>query len=161
MKIFLSYASEDRNEEEPIYYELINSGHTVFFDRRSLPPAKDFTSQIRKAVSRSNLMVFLISPNSVHSSSYTLTELKFSEEKWKHPKGYILPVMIRSTDYKIIPSYLKAISVLEPTGNAAAEVAAWVARFQRKRFSSTVARLGSTQRHRGWATGALVVQSLR
>jgi hypothetical protein len=138
MKIFLSYASEDINEVAPTYYELINSGNSVFFDKKNLPPAKDFNSAIRKAVRECKLMIFFISPDSVHPASFTLTELKFAEEKWKHPKEHVLPVMIRDTKYETIPSYLKAVNILKPSGNTAAEVAAWVSGLQRKRIKVRV-----------------------
>ena len=71
-------------------------------------------------------MVFLISPHSVDDNSYTLTELKFARQKWAHPKARLLPVMVGKTDWDRIPSYLKAVTVLTPAGNVAAEVIAAV-----------------------------------
>ncbi len=126
MKIFLSYASEDRRDAESIYYKLLNADHTVFFDRRSLSPGKEFDSEIKKEINESDLFIFFISPNSVDASSYTLTELKFAEEKWKHPKSGVLPVMLTATDFNDIPGYLSAVTFFEPQGNMAAEVAAHV-----------------------------------
>lgn len=127
MKIFLSYSSTDQNIVEPVYYELLNSGHEVFIDRKSLLPAEEFNSVIRKSVHKSDLFIFMISPDSVKKSAYTHTELRFAEEKWPHPKGHVLPVMLQPTDYALIPNYLKAINILESEGNLAAEVGAWVA----------------------------------
>lgn len=126
MKIFLSYASEDRREAESIYYKLVNADHTIFFDRRSLSPGKEFDSEIKREINESDLFIFLISPNSVDASSYTLTELKFAEEKWKHPKNGVLPVMLTATDYNNIPGYLSAVTFFEAHGNMAAEVAAHI-----------------------------------
>ena len=123
MKIFLSYAAEDRTLIEPIYYALVKN-HTVFFDRKSLPGGDDFDERIRKAIRRSDLMVFCITPNSTDQGSYSLTELKFAEKKWIHPKGHVLPIMAKKTSYDAIPSYLKAVTVLEAAGNLAAEAAA-------------------------------------
>ncbi len=123
MKIFLSYAAEDRTLIEPIYYALVKN-HTVFFDRKSLPEGDDFDERIRNAIRKSDLIVFCISPNSTDKGSYTLTELKFAEKKWTHPKGRILPIMVKETSYDAIPSYLKAVTVLEAAGNLAAEAAA-------------------------------------
>lgn len=56
--------------------------------------------------------------------SYALTELKYARQKWPDPRHRVLPVMIERTAYDQIPNYLKAITVLEPEGNVAAEVAA-------------------------------------
>jgi len=72
------------------------------------------------------LFIFLISPESVASGSFALTELAFARKKWKHPKGHVLPVMLARTQLKRIPRYLTAVTFLEPQGDVAAEVAASV-----------------------------------
>jgi hypothetical protein len=131
MKIFLSYASEDKHLVEPIYYALVEK-HTVFFDRKSLPPGGNFDTQISKAIQDSDLFIYCISPNAVACGSYTLSEVKFAEKKWTHPKKHILPVMLLETSYAEIPSYIKAVTVLETTGNIAAEVAESVRGMGRK-----------------------------
>jgi hypothetical protein len=51
MRVFLSYASEDRELVEPIVLALRAQGHSVFFDRDDLPPAEEFDGRIRKAES--------------------------------------------------------------------------------------------------------------
>jgi tetratricopeptide (TPR) repeat protein len=128
MRIFLSYASEDKDSAEQVYLALIPAGHQVFFDRAKLPPGGDFNSRIRQAVRESDLLIFLISPHSVARSSYALTELSFARDKWPHPLKSVLPVMLRETEFGSIPNYLKAITVLEPQGNVAAEVVDWLVR---------------------------------
>jgi TIR domain len=122
MRVFLSHASEDRDAAEQIYLVLVKAGHDVFFDRSELPAGGDYNTRIQEAVYECELFIFLISPNSVARSSYALTELKFAREKRQHPEGYVLPVMVRETSYDLIPNYLKAVSILEPEGNTAAEV---------------------------------------
>lgn len=122
MKIFLSYASEDKNLAEPVYYALVNDGHEVFFDRTSLPPGGDYNSNIRKEIDKCELFIFLISGYSV-TKKYTQTELKFAEKRWRSPKGAILPVMLAKTNYEAVPNYLKSITIFETSGNIAAEVA--------------------------------------
>lgn len=138
MKIFLSYAAEDRTIVEPIYYALVGD-YTVFFDRNSLPEGDNFDERIRKAIRKSDLIIFCISPNSTDQGAYTLTELKFAEKKWAHPKGRVLPIMIKETNFDNIPSYLKAVTVLEAAGNAAAEVAARINEIGKRRKMRQVA----------------------
>lgn len=128
MKIFLSYASEEAQTAEEIQLALTGSGHDVFFDRTSLPAGGDYNARIRKAIEDSDGMIFLISAHSVAKGSYALTELKFAREKWEHPRGCVMPVMAMPTDYDKIPVFLKAVTILEPEGNIAAEVAAEVER---------------------------------
>lgn len=121
--VFISYASEDRRFAEDIQLALTGLGYRVFFDKESLPAGGDFHSRIRSEIAESDLLIFLISPDSVTGGSYALTELKFAREKWAHPKGRVLPVMVRQTEFALIPKYLSAVTVLEPEGNIAAETA--------------------------------------
>ena len=90
--------------------------------RKAFRPAATFTAGLNRR-SESDLMVFLISPDSVASGGYALTELKFAREKWPHPKGRVLPVMVRATALAEIPQYLAAVTFLKPEGNIAAETA--------------------------------------
>jgi hypothetical protein len=138
MRIFLSYSSKDRPLAEKVDLALLGVGHQVFFDKSSLPPGTDFNSRIRKAIDESDAFVFLISPNSVRNGGYALTELGFAKAKWRKPWGVVLPVMIEPTDHNLIDAYLTAVTILEPKGNAAAEIAAAVQNLPRP--SSNVRR---------------------
>jgi hypothetical protein len=128
MKIFLSYASEDRPRAEEIQLALAGAGHEVFFDRQSLPAGGDYHARIKAAVDDADGFIFLISPDSVDAGGYTLTEMGYARARWQHPKGHVLPVLLRPTPFDTIPAYLKSVTVLEPSGNTAAEVVAEVAR---------------------------------
>jgi tetratricopeptide (TPR) repeat protein len=123
-KIFLSYAHEDRATAEEICYAIRESGYSVFFDRDDLPSGGDYHSRIRRAIEQSDFFVYLVSSRSTQKGCYALTELKFAKEKWRSPSGRILPVLVQPTDLRMIDRYLASVTVLEPTGNAAAEVAA-------------------------------------
>lgn len=122
MRIFLSHASEDRNTAEQIHLILLNAGHRVSFDRAGIQGGDDFHTWIQKHIKECELLIFLISPDSVARSSYALTELKFAQRKWPNPRGHLLPVIVRQTSPESIPGYLKHVSILEPEGNTAAEV---------------------------------------
>ena len=123
MRLFLSYASEDRKLVEPIYLALRAQGHAVFFDRADLPPGEEYDARIREAIEKSRLFVFLVSPASLDAGSYTLTELDIAQKTWERPAGRLLPVVLRSTALEQIPPYLKSVTLLEPEGNVAATVA--------------------------------------
>jgi hypothetical protein len=131
MKIFLSYASEDRGIADKIFLSLVQR-HEVFFDHTGLRGGDDFDSKIQAEIKKCELFIFLISPDSISRSSYALTELAFAREKWSHPEGHVLPVMIRETSYDAIPAYLSAVTVLEPQGNVVAEVRARVEGWEEK-----------------------------
>ena len=97
MRVFLSDASEDRNQAEAIYLSLRGQGNTVFFDRADLPPGQEYDARIRRGIERSQLLVFLLSPYSLDAGSYTLTELDIAQKTWEHPTGKVLPVVVRPT----------------------------------------------------------------
>ena len=123
MRIFISHASEDRDIAEEVHMALLGAGHQTFFDKAQLPPGQDYHSRIQAAVMQCDAFVFLISPHSIEPKSYTLTELKIARTRWEHPRGHVLPVMAVPVPYERIPGYLGAVTVLEPEGNLAAEVA--------------------------------------
>lgn len=141
MRIFLSYASSDRSLAEPILFALREQGHEVFFDRAALPPGEEFHARIRKAIERSELFVFLVSPAAIASDKYTLSELEIARNTWGHPKDRVLPVMLRRVHMDALPAFLSAVTVFEPVGNVAASVA------------DTVHRIDVRRRRRVWSYG--------
>jgi hypothetical protein len=132
MRIFLSYASEDRDVAALVKESLAARGHRVFFDRDSLPPGESYEDQIEAAIGASGLLVFLISPDSVAQGRFTRTELNFAEKKWGRARNRVLPVMIRKTPMDQVPPFLRAVSILEPEGNLPAETAAAAQRLARR-----------------------------
>lgn len=139
MKIFLSYADEDRSTAEQIYLALMGAEHEVFFDKTSLPPGGTYHDKIRNAVKKSDLFIFLITTHSVTKGRYALTELQYARGKWPHPQSRVLPVLLSATNKKLIPRYLKEITILEPEGNVAAETLTFVANLQEQLNSPEVA----------------------
>lgn len=129
MHIFLSYASQDRAKVEPVHLALTAHGrHEVFFDRASLPAGEAYDARIREAIARADLFVFFVSLDAVDAGSYTLSELAMAAQKWPHPSGRVLPVVVKETPFDALPAYLKAVTLLTPSGNLTAEVADAAAR---------------------------------
>jgi hypothetical protein len=145
MKTFLSYASEDRSIAESIAFSLRGRGHEVFLDRDGLQAGEGFDKSIEQAVNKSNIFIFLISPESVAEGRHTLTELTFARQKWPSPSGHVLPVRVRTTSRDQIPPYLKAVTILEPHGNVAAETSAKVDEMGRGRNKPEKASAESEQ----------------
>jgi Flp pilus assembly protein TadD len=127
VRIFVSYASEDEQQAEDIVLVLRGEQHEVFFDQSQLRGGENYHRVIRDEIDKTELLVFLISPDSVREGGYALTELRFAEQRWPSPSRHVLPVLIKPTDIRSVPSYLKAVTIFEPQGNAAAEVAAHIA----------------------------------
>lgn len=126
LRVFLSYAAEEGELAEQVHLRLTTAGHEVFFDRTTLAPGDGFDAAIRVALQTSDLMVFLVSPNSVEDGAYTRTELRMARDQWPNPARRILPVMAAPTDFAKVPAYLTAVTILKPEGNLPAEVCAAV-----------------------------------
>lgn len=122
MRIFLSYASEDRERIEPIRYALAEQGHDIFYDREDLKPGEAFDTRIRAAIERSDLFVCFLTPNTVDAGSYTLSELSVAERMWPRADGRVLPVILTDVPRKDIPAYLRSVTCLTPVGNVTASV---------------------------------------
>jgi len=128
MRIFISYASEDRRRVEEAALALQADGHEVFFDRTSLAGGDDYNAIIRERIADADLFVFMITASSLEEGSYTLTELRMAREKWPTPVGHVLPVLLEPCDIEEIPAYLRGVTFFEPEGDLAAELAAHLAK---------------------------------
>ena len=87
-----------------------------FFDRDDLPAGASYDDRIRTAVQNSHLFIFIISKDSIRKGAYALSELSMAEKRWSQPSGKILPVLFDDTPIDTLPPYLRAVSVLVPTG---------------------------------------------
>lgn len=132
MRIFLSYASEDRATADVVRLALQGDGHDVFFDREDLPPGEEFHARIRRGIEASDLVIFLVSSKALDAGSYTLTEISIAEKQWPKPHGRVLPVLLERVKVQELPAYLTAVTLLDTSGNVPAEVAGAVDRIARE-----------------------------
>src|SRR4029078_2436412 len=105
MRIFLRYASEDRDRMEPIRFALAEQGHDIFYDREDLKPGESYDSRIWSAIQRTNLFICFLTPPTVDAGSYTRSELAVAERMWPNADGLVLPVMLDQVPRKDIPAY--------------------------------------------------------
>ena len=122
MRIFVSHASEQRAEADRLAIALRGRGHEVFLDSDDLPPAGDYQSRIEQAIAKCDLFCFLISPQSIAPKRFTLSELNTARRRWPNPVGRVLPVMVEKVPMESVPSYLRAVSILEPEGDLVADI---------------------------------------
>ena len=133
MRAFLSYASEQRLIADRIAVGLRQAGAEVFFDRDALPAGEGYDAAIRAQVERSDLFIFLVSPDALAPGTYALTELGLARARWPNPSGHVLPVTVVPLAGQEIPPYLAAVGILTPAGNVTAEVLASVAKLAGRR----------------------------
>jgi hypothetical protein len=131
VRIFVSYAHEQRNLADRLAIGLRQSGAEVFFDKDALQAGQAYDQPIREEIERCDLFVFLLSPESLADRKYALTELAFARDRWPDPTGHVLPVAVSKVQADAIPPYLAAVGVLFPEGNVVAETLAAVARIKR------------------------------
>ena len=143
MKIFLSYASQDRQVADTINRALNEQGHDVFFDRDDLPPGEEFNTRIRRSIENADLFVFLISEHAIDPGSYTLNELEMAEHRLRQPSGRMLPVMLAPVPLDRLPAFVKSVTLLQSPGNVAAAVAEAVDRIAVKRRRALMTRVGA------------------
>lgn len=141
MRIFLSYASQDRPVAEAIHRALLEQGHDVFFDREDLPPGEEFHVRIRRAIEGSDLFVFLVSEEALDRGSYTLNEVEIAARIPGPASERFLPVLLRPTRFEQMPEIVKSVTLLESPGNLVAAVADAVHRIDAKRRRVRMARL--------------------
>ena len=117
-------------------------GHRVFFDRADLTDGGPYNEPLREGIEACDLLVFLVSPESVQPGRYTLTEVGLAEKKWPAPAGHVLPVLVRPTETAAIPAYLRSVVMLRPAGNIPAEVVMAVNRLLKPRWQRWLRRYG-------------------
>ena len=142
MKIFLSYASQDRDIASAINHALQHQGHDVFFDREDLPPGEEFHERIRRAIEQSDLFVFLASEHALDPASYTLSELEIAQRVIERPHGRLLPVVLEPVPVARLPGFLKSVTLLETSGDVTAAVAAAVHGIARRRRARRLTQAG-------------------
>jgi TIR domain len=85
-RIFISYSSKHREICERLQLALEAGGrHEVFVDRAELPPGQPFDEKIRQGLLQCDLLLFLVSPESVAPGSYALAWLRYNEVIARHP----------------------------------------------------------------------------
>jgi hypothetical protein len=148
VRAFLSYASEHRELAHRLALGLRNLGVETFLDRDTLPPGESFDDRIASAIGRSDVFIFLISPEAVARGAYTLTELGIAEKRWPHPSGSVLPVFIEPVAVEQLPPYLRAVTILDPSGEPVADtlhaVAELAERRRRRRRNRMLAGIAGT-----------------
>ena len=99
VRVFISYAHEDRSVIDPIQSRLDAAGYAVWIDRESITGGELWRTRIVEAIENSNVFLLMLSPNSV-KSKYVLQELNIADGERKP----ILPVVIAKVE---IPKTMK------------------------------------------------------
>lgn len=142
VKVFICYSHEQRELAQRAALALEGIDADVFFDREDLPPSGEFNLAIRTAILRCDLFIFVASRQAIRKGAYTIAELGIAEQRWPHPADRVLTLLADATPIAELPPYLGAVTVLDPAGDAVAElvdaVAGWRERRRRLRWRRSI-----------------------
>lgn len=101
LRVFLCHASEDKAEARKLYAKLKKDGFIPWLDEEDLLPGSDWDLEIRKAVRSTDVVLILISHNSVTKAGYVQKEIKQAlDVADEQPEGtiFIIPVRLENCD---------------------------------------------------------------
>lgn len=102
MRIFLSYATEDKTCVEEIYRELSAAGFIPWMDERDILPGEQWELSLEKAIRNSDIFLACLSENSFSKRGWIQKEIRFALNAWSR----MLP-----TDIFLIPVRLDACEI--------------------------------------------------
>lgn len=106
LKVFISYASEDR-DKALAYYDLIrNEGATPWIDVKQILPGQNWEAEIDRALNDAGVVILLLSKSSVNKRGFVQREAHDAIEKlrYKLPDDiYVIPLLLEPCD---VPRYI-------------------------------------------------------
>lgn len=101
-QIFLSYASEDREQVKEIYHMLKAEGFKPWMDKEDLLPGQNWDHAIRNALRASDFVMVFFSAASVSKRGYVQKEYKLARDVLDElPEGKIFVIPVRLSKCEI------------------------------------------------------------
>lgn len=97
LKVFLSYASEDRTKVMSFASDLRKHNLDVWRDEDRILPGQNWEEEIYKALEEADIVILLLSKKSVEKEGYVQLEFEMAFEKSrKKPSGtiYLIPALL-------------------------------------------------------------------
>lgn len=115
MKVFISYAVQDKDLARDLATRLTEQGYDVWFDEWQVLPGDNFAKRVGEALDESDAMVVLISPAAMQSN-WVREEINFALGSQRYA-GRLVPVVVEPTDE--IPWILKRLQAVRVGKNRA------------------------------------------
>jgi WD40 repeat protein len=103
--VFISYSRRDRDFVQRLQAAFAERGYDVWVDLEDIPPSAQWLEEIHAGITRSDGIVFVISPDSV-ASEVCLQEIQHAAERNKR----IVPVVHREPGTAQVPELLAALN---------------------------------------------------
>lgn len=97
LKIFISYAKEDRAQALTYFERLSKEGFNPWIDTKKLLPGQNWEAEIERAFSDANVVILLLSNNSVSKRGFVQREANDAIERlrYKQPTDiYVIPLIL-------------------------------------------------------------------
>lgn len=101
LKVFISYAKEDRDRALDCYKVLAQAGTSPWLDEQKILPGQNWQAEIEKAFKDANVIVLLLSKNSVGKRGFVQREANDAIEqlRYKQPTDiYFIPLLLEPCD---------------------------------------------------------------
>jgi hypothetical protein len=115
VKVFISYAVQDKDLARDLATRLTEQGYDVWFDEWQVLPGDNFAKRVGEALDESDAMVVLISPAAMQSN-WVREEINFALGSQRYA-GRLVPVVVEPTDE--IPWILKRLQAVRVGKNRA------------------------------------------
>lgn len=106
LKVFVSYAKEDRGLALHYYDLLAQEGASPWIDEKHLLPGQNWEAEIEKAFSDANVVVLLLSNKSVNKRGFVQREANDAIERlrYKQPTDiYVIPLLLETCE---VPAHI-------------------------------------------------------
>lgn len=99
LKVFMSYASEDRERVRPFYTRLKAIGTDPWLDVEKILPGQQWEPAIDKAFSSSDVIIIFLTPNSANKRGFVRREANDAISKLREMNAddiYIIPIVLEA-----------------------------------------------------------------
>jgi hypothetical protein len=106
LKVFISYAKEDRAQALTYFEHLSEEGFSPWIDTKKLLPGQNWEAEIERAFSDANVVILLLSKNSVSKRGFVQREANDAIERlrYKQPTDiYVIPLLLDQCE---VPSHI-------------------------------------------------------
>ncbi len=96
-RIFLCHASEDGSQAETIHRKLRSACLNPWIDKRDIPPAREWDTEIRNALAAARMVLVLVSRRLISKSGYVQREIELALDTLRQmPPGstFVIPVRL-------------------------------------------------------------------
>jgi hypothetical protein len=83
LRVFISYAREDEKRADALYDSLVAAGFEPWMDRRKIPAAAEWQTEINRAIRRCHAFLACISSSSTQKSGVLASEIDSALQRWK------------------------------------------------------------------------------